>query len=320
MLAPVYTERLNLCLAAGDIEIRHLSMFHAVAQSRSFTRAAELLHITQPALSRSIAQLERRLGVRLLDRTTHGVQLTPSGIEFLPFCRNALLSFNEAIASIRGDATLRVGFTWSAALELTPLIIREFERLHPGVEVEPRKCDDSYAGVLDGRTHIAFLRGTQTHAALESIVLFEERRVAALHPTHPLATRLTLCLDDIRSDPLVVNTVSGVTTPDLWPDSVQTRATVRTHNLEEWLEAIALGRGIGVTAESTSRLYVHPGIKYIPLMDAETIPVAVAWPSARPHPLAKAFAQTSVRLARSRKTDRNSELSAPATALPCNPA
>lgn len=305
MLTPLHAAGSPLCIASGDIEIRHLSMFHAVAQSGSFTRAAQRLHITQPALSRCIAQLERRLGVRLLDRTAHGVQLTPSGIEFLPYCRNALLSFSEAVTSVRGDATLRVGFTWSAALELTPLIIREFERLHPGVEVEPRKCDDSYAGLIDGRTHIAFLRGGRGHPALESTILFEERRVAALHPTHPLADRHSLSLDDIKSDPLVVNTVSGVTTPDLWPDSEGSRVTVRTHNLEEWLEAIALGRGIGVTAESTSRLYVHPGIKYIRLIDAQTIPVVVAWPSARPHPLAKSFVQTSIRMAESRQDDRH---------------
>lgn len=286
--------------SAPDIELRHLVMFLAVAEESSFTRAADVLRITQPALSRAVAQLERRLGVRLLERSTHAVEMTSAGRDFVPHCRNLLSAFHEAIASVRGDTQMRVGFTWSAALELTALIIREFEGAHPTATVELRKFDDVYAGLTDGRSHVAFLRGVPPESQLRSVTLFDEMRMVALHPSHPLADRGEVTLDEIRDDPLVVNIVSGITTPRLWTHRNEDRHIVRTRNLEEWLEAVALGRGIGVTPESTSRLYPHPWIRYLPITGVARIPVVVAWPVNRPHPLADEFVAVAERLAKQR--------------------
>lgn len=283
-----------------DIELRHLTMFLAVAEESSFTRAADVLRMTQPALSRAIAQLERRLGVRLLERSTHAVSLTNTGRNFLPHSRNVLTAFHEAISSVQGTTVFRVGFTWSAALELTPLIIREFERTHPDATVELRKFDDVYAGLTDGRTHLAFLRGLPRDSQLRSVTLFEEKRMAALHPSHPLASSATLTLDQIREDPLVVNTVSGITTPNLWKNPDEDREIVETRNLEEWLEAVGLGRGVGVTPASTSRLYPHPWIRYVPLAGAPAIPVVAAWPVNRSHLLAAEFVDIAVKMAAKR--------------------
>lgn len=284
---------------APDIELRHLNIFLAVAQESGFTRAAYILHMTQPALSRAVAQLEHRLGVRLFDRTTHTVELTSAGRAFLPYCRNVLVAFHEAVGSARGEMQLRIGFTWSAALELTSLIIREFERRHPQIVVQLRKYDDAYAGSTDGRSHVAFLRGVPSDPGLRSATLFEERRVAAVHPSHPLADCASMTLADIADDPLVVNTVSGITSPGLWPHQ-RDREIVETRNLEEWLEVVGLGRGVGVTAESTGRLYAHPWIRYIPIDGADPIKVVVAWPEARAHPCAASFVEIALGVAKTR--------------------
>jgi DNA-binding transcriptional LysR family regulator len=84
-----------------EVELRHLRAFVAVAASRSFTRAAEQLFITQPALTRTIRQLESLLGAALIDRNTHPVSLTPAGEEFLPYASRILSDLEIGVGVIR---------------------------------------------------------------------------------------------------------------------------------------------------------------------------------------------------------------------------
>jgi DNA-binding transcriptional LysR family regulator len=89
------------------MEMRHLRYFQAVATALSFSRAAERLHVAQPALSRQIADLERELGVRLLDRDRHKVSLTPAGQSFLRECGALLSHAAEAADKARRIARVR---------------------------------------------------------------------------------------------------------------------------------------------------------------------------------------------------------------------
>ncbi len=90
-----------------DIELRHLRAFAAVATSRSFSRAAEQLFITQPALTRTVRQLETLVGADLIDRATHPVSLTPAGRKFLPYATRILSHLDAGVAEVRGHATVR---------------------------------------------------------------------------------------------------------------------------------------------------------------------------------------------------------------------
>src|SRR5262245_59478007 len=95
-----------------DVELRHLRAFAAVAHHRSFTRAAEELLISQPALSRTVTQLESALSVRLLDRSSRHVELTKSGTEFLTHVEHVLAALDQALAAARREITIRLGFSW----------------------------------------------------------------------------------------------------------------------------------------------------------------------------------------------------------------
>ena len=95
-----------------DVELRHLRAFVAVARLSSFTRAAQQLLITQPALSRTIQQLEKAVQVTLLDRTSRRVELTPAGQEFLGPAERVLTGLDVALAAVRPHVTLRLGFSW----------------------------------------------------------------------------------------------------------------------------------------------------------------------------------------------------------------
>ena len=125
------------------MEIRQLAQFVAVAEERSFTRAARRLGYVQSALSVSIQSLERELGVRLFDRTTHQVLLTDAGEALLPSTRQTLASAEETrdvAAALRGvlRGTLRIGLMQSFAFLDVADLLGEFHRLHPAVEIQIR--------------------------------------------------------------------------------------------------------------------------------------------------------------------------------------
>lgn len=276
--------------SAASVELRHLRAFVTVAEEHNFTRAATRLRITQPALSRTIAQLERLVGASLLRRTRQSVQVTITGNQFLPHARRALAAVDEGIRTAHGESPwLRVGFTWGAAAEYTAPIVRAFERTHPDVTVELRRYDDTLAGLSDGRAHVGFLPGPPHDDRVRTLVLAEEPRVAALPADHILADHRQLLLSDLEQDALVINVVSGTTTTSLWEPGHSPETIVRVRNVDEWMEAIAAGRGIGLTAASTSRLYSHPQIQYRPIRDAPPVPIVLAWPHSNPHPLAADF-------------------------------
>ncbi|MCF7547529.1 LysR substrate-binding domain-containing protein [Pseudonocardia sp. WMMC193] len=108
-------------------------------------------------------------------------------------------------------------------------------------------------------------------------------------PASRLSARRTLRLADLREETLVINVISGTTSPDLWEAGRGPRRSVQVHNVDEWLEAIAAGRGVGLTPASTGRLYRHPQVRYRRIVDAPPVPLLLAWPRTAPHPLAIEF-------------------------------
>jgi DNA-binding transcriptional LysR family regulator len=111
-----------------DVELRHLHAFVAVAQQLSFTRAAEQLVITQPALTRTIKQLEAALEVQLLNRTSRHVELTATGEVFLAQAQQVLLAMDQALTSVRNCVTIRMGFSWLLPDPWAQLTVSTYEQ------------------------------------------------------------------------------------------------------------------------------------------------------------------------------------------------
>lgn len=271
--------------AVSEPDIRHYRAFVTVIDAGSFTAAATALHVTQPALSRMVAGLERLLGQQLIDRLGQPVRPTSAGAALLPHARRVLEVTAEAVSALDAQPSrLRVGFTWGGAGALTSDIVRVFEHSHPQMRVALRRFDAADAGVLDGRSHLALVRRRPRSARLDSAVLFEEPRLAAFPADHSRATDDHVCLADIAEDPLIVNTLSGTTSAALWPKPYAQRRIIEVNNTEEWLQYIALARGIGVTALSTGRFYTHPDVRYVPVVDAPPVPALAVWPTKGKHP------------------------------------
>ena len=131
-------------MPSPGFELRQLRTFAAVAQRRSFTRAADDLHIAQQAVSQQIKALERSLGVTLLRRTPRRVELTTEGEVFLADCRRVLAAADRAArrvkAAARGElGTLRLAYTLTTAWDTIPKLLTRMAEVHPQVKVEARE-------------------------------------------------------------------------------------------------------------------------------------------------------------------------------------
>ncbi|MEU9618431.1 MULTISPECIES: LysR family transcriptional regulator [unclassified Streptomyces] len=271
--------------AGRGIEVRHLRAFLAVADEGNVTRAAARLRLTQPVVSRTLAALEQRLGVRLVDRSTHHLALTPEGVAFRDRAAAAIAAFDEALdpGELR-HRPLRLGHAWSAFGPYTTPLLRRWQERYPQTPLELLRIDDRTAGLTRGEVDAALLRGPVEAPGLVTEVLFEEDRVAAVAADGPLAGHATLTLADLAGSAVVLNTVSGTTTVDLWPPDTRPAATLTVANTDDWLTAIAAGRGVGVSAASTAGMHPHSGVVYRSLVDAPTVPVLLARRDAPGHP------------------------------------
>ncbi|YCK38557.1 LysR substrate-binding domain-containing protein [Actinomadura sp. ATCC 39365] len=193
------------------MELRQLEYFVAVAEERSFTRAAERVHISQSGVSAQIRQLERELGAELFDRSARVATLTVAGKAALEHARAALAAagavgqaVGEVTDLIRG--TLTVGMVLGCTV--TPLFdaLAAFRRAHPGVELSllEDNSDKLVEGVRGGALDLALIGvANAVPEGLEALTIVNERLVAAVPPEHPLAGRGRIALRDLREHPIV---------------------------------------------------------------------------------------------------------------------
>lgn len=276
------------------VDLRLLRSLVAVADEGHVGRAAARLSLTQPALSKQIAQLERATGVALFRRHPKGMTPTEAGLPVIEAARRAVTEADEfdALAERtrhRAATRLRLGFVGQAANERTPALLRAFRDRHPDVLVELRQYDmtDLTAGLASGESDLAVLRLPVGAAGLAHEPLFSEPRVAVLPADHRLAGRDRADLADLLDEPWVV---SASPDPAYQDFALATRArrgrppalgpTVR--NIDEYLEVVLAGRAVGLAPASAARFYGRPGIAFVPVPDAEPSVCALSRSTARP--------------------------------------
>jgi DNA-binding transcriptional LysR family regulator len=277
----------------ADVELRHLRAFARVARLGSFTRAAVELAVTQPALSRTIQHLEAALQVQLLDRTSRHVELTEAGTEFLAAAERVLGEMDRALAAVREQSTLRLGFSWLLPDPWAQRATTRFEETS-GAALQLVRIDEPLLAVQQHKIDVAVVRGRVRSPTLRVVPLFEETRVAVCSTRSALAGHDVLSWADVPRWPLVVNIVSGTTGPWSWPAGDGPGEIVETTNFDEWLESVAADRGIGVVPEVARRRAVHPGVAFLPMPDAPRIPVSLAFlPEVQPA-LMRQFVEAAV--------------------------
>jgi DNA-binding transcriptional LysR family regulator len=190
-----------------QLDTRALHMFVAVALCLNFRQAAEQLHMTQPPLSRAIKALERRLGVRLFERDTHSVALTPAAAQLLPMAQHILALLDAAERALTrqpGAAPLRLGLTSAVEPDLfRPFTAALGAALGAGaLELSFEPSPQLVAAVRASRLDAALIALPSKTAGLPLHPLGRQALMVALQSGHVLTRRRTLTLADLRDEPV----------------------------------------------------------------------------------------------------------------------
>ncbi len=281
-----------------DVELRQLRCLVAIVDEGTFTDAAFALDVSQAAVSRTLASLEKALGVRLLRRTSREVTPTGTGLRVVAHARRVLAEVDDLVReATSGHARVRIGYAWSALGRHTVAFQRRWADLHPETDLHLVRVNSGTAGLAEGACDLAVVRRPVDDRRFDSAILGLERRLCAVAADDPLARRRSVRLADLAGRTLLVDRRTGTTTADLWPPDSRP-AIEETHDIDDWLNVISAGRGIGMTAESTANQYPRPGVVYRPVRDAEPIAVRLAWWRGDPHPAAQAVLELATELYR----------------------
>lgn len=282
-----------------SLELRQLRTLVAIVDEGSFTDAAFALDLSQAAVSRSLASLERELGVVLLRRTTREWSLTAAGSPILARARRVLSEVDELVREAHhGPGRLRLGYAWSAVGRHTVALQRRWAAEHTDIELDIIRTNAPSSGLEEGRADLAIVRSAPDQRRFASTIVGLERRYCAMAADDPMARRRSLKLADLVERRLVIDRRTGTTTLELWPEDVRPAQVSRTDNIDDWLALIASGRAIGMTSEATVAQYPRPGIAYRRVADAPLIPVHLVWWREDPPPATEAVRELLVELYR----------------------
>jgi DNA-binding transcriptional LysR family regulator len=272
-----------------DAHLRDLRYFVAVAEELNFTRAAERLHISQPALSKQIRGLETVLRARLFTRDHRQVRLTAAGAALLSIAQPLLRDWDDGAAAVTDAAaeearTLRVGTLTSIGRSLYPRMAGLFAEREPGWRIELRSFGwaDPTAGLRDHESDTAFLWLPVHTDGIAVQVLVTERCFVAVAATHPLAHRREVEFAEIADEPFVALPTAAGAQRDFWlaidqrsgrPPVVAAQAT----SADETFEIVASGAAVHLLAEGNAVIYARPGIACIPVNGLPPAQLAVAW-------------------------------------------
>ena len=241
------------------LEIRHLALVDAIAQSGSVTRAAERLHLTQSALSHQLIDLEARAGLQFFTRLGRRMLLTPAGERVLASARRVLDDLGRAEVDLRamaagGTGVLRLCTECNTGYHWLPPLLHDFNARFPGVAVNIKveATNRPLEALLDGEIDLAVMTSRVSDPRVEATPIFEDELMAVVAPSHPFAARPFVEAADFATEHLILHRVDRKTSYTfsriLAPAGVEPARVSEVPLTEAILELIKAGLGIGVLA------------------------------------------------------------------------
>lgn len=193
------------------LELYELNVFVQACEAQSFTAAAERLHISQPAVSMQISNLEKRLNTILFDRSGRNIQPTEAADALLPLAREILnfgTHIEETMASLHGElhGHLQIGCSTSGGRYILPHLIAKFRQKNPKVTVTVGICTPSGAvdQVCDGRSQLGILSSEAGCREVEYRIFFEDRVVLIVPKDHPWAQKECIEPKQLKGQPFIL--------------------------------------------------------------------------------------------------------------------
>jgi len=262
------------------MDLHQLEAFVAVVERESFTRAAETLHLTQPAVTRQVAGLELELHTRLLERMGRRVQLTASGEALYRYATEILRLCQEAervVADVASGAAgrLAVGASSTTATYILPPLLRHFRAAHPGVELSVHTGISArvVAMVRSNVVDVGIVTGLQHEDGLVRIPLAEYATVVVVYPEHPLARNAgPIATTDLQGSPLILmeegTNLRSYVDRLLSAAGVEEQVTMELDNVEAIKKMIEAGLGISLLPLISVMSEVETGrLVVLPLID-----------------------------------------------------
>ncbi|MGW1004727.1 LysR substrate-binding domain-containing protein [Streptomyces sp. NPDC002520] len=273
------------------MELRHLTGFVAVAEELHFGRAAERLHMAQSPLSQQIRLLERDLGVRLFDRTTRSVRLTPAGRALLEPARHLLAEASAVRRTVQAAhlgevGRVTVGFAGASSYAALPVLTRAVTSELPGIElalVGQTYTGEALGRIAEGSLDLGFV-ALPVRRGVSARLVRRERLVLAVPDSHPLADRTEVAFAELEREPFVTfpvargSAVREATVQACHDAGFAPRIVQEAPDSYNLLALVGAGVGVAVVVESARSIHLeHVVFRRLAGDDVPVLPIALGW-------------------------------------------
>ena len=251
-------------------DLRQVRSLVSVAETESFTKAAELLRVTQSAVSHSIRALETQLGCKLLERSGKRVALTQHGVVLFRRFKAVLSELEKASEELAvlnrwGQGRLRVGVTHTLCTYLLPEVMREFRQLYPRCEIHIESGDTSDLVTLLDQSEIELALGMEGRAPgwARFEKMFEDKMVFVVAPIHPWASLKTVSAEEVEKESFLVYARASETyrllKESFEANGARLRPSLSLGDMGAIKEMAKVGMGVGIVAPWTVTAEIEKG-------------------------------------------------------------
>jgi DNA-binding transcriptional LysR family regulator len=275
-----------------DVELRELRIFLVLADELHFGRTAERMGISQPGVSEAVRLMESRLGVRIFDRTSRRVRLTPAGEELRRRVQPALAALEQALVETSGlshavRGLLRVGFVLTTEGPPLSRLVAAFQARYPGCEVRLQEVEtfDAYRALRRGDIDVLcnWLAVDEPDLTAGPPFAYYPRALAVA-PSHRLAGRTAVSVEDLADEevallaPSIPPAVYDLLIPPRTPSGRPIRRTRPVQTVNEILSLVARGQIVHPTSSAVP-IFDRDDIVLVPIDDLDPIPLGLVWPA-----------------------------------------
>jgi LysR family hydrogen peroxide-inducible transcriptional activator len=274
--------------------LKQLRYFVALAETHHFGRAAKLCHVTQPALSMQVRDLEARLGVTLIERNPAGLLLTAEGQDIARRAQDILIAVNDLTELVKHrrhplSGRLRLGVIPSVGPYLLPKLLPELQQHYPELELQLRESQTEYLtdDLVDGQLDLLILALPVAREEFETMALFEDSFLVALPPGHRFGTRSELTQGELAGENLLLLEEGHCLRDQALALCQKTRTdTFRASSLATVVQMVANGYGITILPSLAIPVELggKPGIQVVRFAAPEPARrIGLAWRASTPH-------------------------------------